>query len=80
MEPKISVVVPVFNCEKYVERCINSICSQTYKNIEIIIVNDGSTDSSKKICEEMCLIDNRIKLFNIKNGGVASARNGSFNR
>ena len=75
MEPKISVVVPVFNCEKYVERCINSICSQTYKNIEIIIVNDGSTDSSKKICEEMCLIDNRIKLFNIKNGGVASARN-----
>ncbi len=75
MEPKISIVVPVFNCEKYVERCIKSICSQTYKNIEIIIVNDGSTDYSRNICEQLCLKDTRIRLFNIENSGVSNARN-----
>lgn len=75
MKSTISVIVPIYNCEKYIVRCINSICSQTYKNIEIIIINDGSTDNSRKICEKMRLRDRRIRLFNIKNNGVSNARN-----
>lgn len=75
MEPEISIVVPVFNNEKYIERCIRSICNQTYTNIEIVIVNDGSTDSTRKICEQMSSEDSRIRLLNIENGGVSNARN-----
>lgn len=75
MKSTISVIVPIYNCEKYIERCINSICTQTYKNLEIIIINDGSTDNSRNICEKICLRDQRIRLFNIKNNGVSNARN-----
>lgn len=72
---KISVIVPVYNCEKYVEKCVNSLLHQTYKNLEIIIVNDGSTDDSEKICTTIMESDKRILLINQNNGGLSVARN-----
>jgi len=72
---KISVIVPVYNVEKYLERCIESILNQTYKNIEIIIVDDGSVDNSSYICEKYKKVDNRVKVFHKNNEGVSSARN-----
>lgn len=72
---KVSIIVPVYNVEKYVKRCIESIIHQSYKNIEIIVVNDGSNDGSKKICEEACKKDNRIIYLEKENGGLSSARN-----
>lgn len=75
MKSKISIIVSVYNGEKSIERCISSICNQTYADIEVIIVNDGSTDRTREMCEQMCKQDGRIKLFNIQNGGVANARN-----
>ena len=72
----ISVIVPVYNIKKeYLERCIESICKQTYKNIEIILVDDGSTDGSGDVCEECALKDGRIRVFHKENGGSSSARN-----
>lgn len=73
--PEISVIIPIYNAEKYIEKCINSILNQTFKNIEIILVNDGSTDNSRIICEKYKNKDKRIRLFNIENNGVSSARN-----
>lgn len=73
--PKISVIVPVYNCEKYLQRCLDSLINQTFKDIEIIAVNDGSTDNSGIILEEYGLKDNRIKIINKENGGLSSARN-----
>lgn len=75
MESKISIIVTAYNCEKYIERSIKSICEQTYLDIEVILVNDGSTDNTRKIFEQMCLKDDRIKLFNIQNSGVSNAKN-----
>ena len=72
---EVSVVVPIYNVEKYLKRCVNSIINQTYKNIEIILVDDGSTDSSGELCEEIKKRDNRIKVYHKKNGGLGSARN-----
>lgn len=71
----ISVIVPVYNIEKYLPRCINSILDQTYKNWEAIFVNDGSTDNSLKILEEYKKIDERIKIIDKKNAGSGAARN-----
>ena len=71
----ITVVVPVYNVEKYLERCINSIIHQTIKNIEIILVNDGSTDGSRKICEYYRENDERVILINQENQGLSAARN-----
>lgn len=71
----ISVVVPVYNVEKYLEKCVNSLLSQTYKDIEIILVNDGSTDSSLSICQEYERLDERVKVLCKENGGLSSARN-----
>lgn len=71
----ISVVVPVYNVGKYVEQCLNSIINQTYKNLEIILVDDGSTDNSGKICDEFAKKDDRIKVIHKKNGGLSDARN-----
>lgn len=71
----ISVVVPVYNVELYLAQCINSILSQTYKNLEIILIDDGSTDSSPQICDEFALEDGRIKVIHQKNGGLSDARN-----
>ncbi|MBQ8534727.1 MAG: glycosyltransferase [Bacilli bacterium] len=71
----ISIIVPVYNMEKYIDKCINSIINQTYKNIEIIIVDDGSTDKSSKIIDKYKKIDKRVKVYHKKNGGLADARN-----
>ena len=71
----ISIVVPIYNCEKYLERCIGSLINQTYTNIEIILINDGSEDKSKEVCEKFAETDDRIKIINIENGGVSNARN-----
>lgn len=73
-EPLLSVVVPVYNVEPYLERCIQSILNQTYKNLEVILVDDGSTDKSGLICDEYVLQDNRIKVIHKTNGGLVSAR------
>lgn len=72
---KISVIVPVYNVEKYLAECLESIVNQTYKNLEIILVNDGSTDSCAQVCNEYALKDHRIKVINQKNGGLSAARN-----
>ena len=75
MDEKISVIVPVYNVEQYLERCVDSIINQTYKNLEIILVNDGSTDNSGQICDELAKKDDRIRVIHKKNGGVSEARN-----
>lgn len=75
MNQLISIIVPVYNVEHYLDRCLKSILEQTYKNIEIVIVDDGSTDSSGIICDKYLTIDNRIKVFHKKNGGLSDARN-----
>lgn len=75
MDPLVSVVVPIYNTEAYLEKCLNSVCTQTLFNIEIICVNDGSTDSSEDIIKDFCKKDIRIKLITKKNGGLSSARN-----
>lgn len=72
---KISVIIPIYNVENYLEKCLNSIINQTFKNLEILCVNDGSTDSSLQILEDFAKKDNRIKIINKKNGGLSSARN-----
>ena len=72
---KISVIVPIYNQEKYLDECIQSIIDQTYKNLEIILVDDGSTDNSLEICKKYEKIDKRIKLIHKENGGLSSARN-----
>lgn len=72
---KVSVIVPVYNVEKYLKRCVESILSQTMENLEIILVDDGSTDQSGTICDEYAKKDSRIKVMHKKNGGLSSARN-----
>lgn len=73
--PLISVIVPIYNVEKYLHTCINSILNQTYSNLEIILVDDGSPDSCPSICDEFALKDNRVKVIHKTNGGLSSARN-----
>jgi len=72
---KISVIVPIYNVEPYIRQSLDSIINQTYKNLEIILVDDGSPDNCGKICDEYALKDNRIKVLHIKNSGPAVARN-----
>lgn len=79
IKPLVSIIVPVYNSEKYIEKCISSIVNQTLKNIEIIIVNDGSTDNSINIISKLSNEDNRIKVINQKNSGVSAARNNGIN-
>lgn len=79
MNDLISIIVPVYNVEKYLPKCIDSIISQTYSNLEIILVDDGSTDMSHQICDDYSKMDNRIKVIHKKNGGVSSARNLGLN-
>lgn len=71
----ISIIVPVYNVDKYLEKCVDSIINQTYKNIEIILVNDGSTDGSGQVCDYLAKKDSRIAVYHKENGGVSSARN-----
>lgn len=75
MESTVSVIVPVYNVEKYLRKCIDSIINQTYKDLEIILVNDGSTDCSGEICNEYKRLDNRVKVIHKENGGLSDARN-----
>lgn len=72
---KVSVIVPIYNVEKYIGKCILSIIEQTYKNIEIILVDDGSLDDSGNIADEYATRDNRIKVIHKANAGVSAARN-----
>ena len=72
---KISVIIPVYNVENYIRKCLDSVINQTYKNLEIILVDDGSTDKSGEICDEYALKDERIRVFHTQNGGVSLARN-----
>ena len=75
MEPLISVIVPVYNVESYLYRCVDSIRNQTYQNLEIILVDDGSPDRCPEICEELRSVDSRIKVVHKINGGLGFARN-----
>lgn len=75
MDKKISVIVPIYNVEKYLIQCINNIINQTYKNLEIILVDDGSPDNCGVICDEYSNKDERIKVIHKKNGGLSDARN-----
>ena len=74
-EKLISVIVPVYNAERFLKKCVESLLNQTYRNIEIILVNDGSTDSSGLICDELCKRDCRINVIHQKNLGVSATRN-----
>lgn len=73
--PLITVIVPVYNAAEYLDRCLSSIVNQTYRNLEIILVNDGSTDGSEEICRRYMQADQRVHLYNQKNQGIAAARN-----
>ena len=74
-EDLISIIVPVYNVEQYLERCMTSILNQTYKKLEIILVDDGATDNSSKMCDEYARLDNRVKVIHKANGGLSDARN-----
>lgn len=71
----ISIIVPVYNVENYIDRCVESIINQSYKNLEIILVDDGSTDSSREKCDIWVARDHRIMVIHKENGGVGNARN-----
>ncbi len=73
--PLISVIVPVYNIMKYLPRCVDSLCAQTYQNLEILLVDDGSTDGTSRLCDELAERDERIRVFHKENGGSSSARN-----
>lgn len=72
---KISVIIPVYNVEKYIKKCVESVLAQTYSNLEVILVDDGSIDKSGMICDEYAKKDSRVKVVHKQNGGVSSARN-----
>ena len=75
MKEKISVIVPVYNSISCLERCVRSICAQTYRNLEILLIDDGSTDGTDALCEQLAKEDARIRTFHKRNGGASSARN-----
>ena len=73
--PEISIITPVYNVDKYLRKCLDSILSQTFSDFELIIVDDGSTDNSGKIADEVAELDKRVKVIHKSNGGAPSARN-----
>ena len=73
--PKVSVIVPVYNTEKYLERCMKSILNQTLKDIEIIMVDDGSKEECAKLCDKFAAEDSRVRVIHKENGGLGFARN-----
>ena len=75
MKPLISVIVPVYNIIEYLPRCVHSITSQTYENLELLLVDDGSTDGTGELCDRLAAEDGRIRVFHKENGGSSSARN-----
>lgn len=79
MEPMISIIVPVYKVEEYLDRCIQSIVQQTYSDLEIILVDDGSPDRCPEMCDEWARKDTRIKVIHQENGGISSARNAALN-
>jgi glycosyltransferase involved in cell wall biosynthesis len=79
MSKLVSIIVPIYNSELFIDKCVQSIINQSYKNIEIILVNDGSTDTSKKMCDNYASIDNRIKVIHKTNGGLVSSRKTGLN-
>lgn len=80
MRPLITVIVPVYNVEQYLRQCLDSILNQTYQEIEVLLINDGSTDASDEICREYAERDNRIRYFVKENGGLSDARNYALDR
>lgn len=78
LSPKISIIIPVYNTEKYIARCLDSIKNQTYTDFEVVIVNDGSTDNSESICMDFALRDPRFRVYTKENGGNSSALNHGF--
>ena len=75
MKAKVSIVIPVYNVEKYLEECVDSVINQSYPNLEIILVDDGATDSSGRMCDEYATVDPRIRVIHRQNGGLSAARN-----
>ena len=75
MQEKISIIVPVYNVENYLERCVESILKQTYTNFELLLINDGSTDQSGDLCDQLVSKNENIKVFHLENAGVSNARN-----
>lgn len=80
MNQVISVIIPVYNVEKYLDKCVSSVISQTYQRLQIILVDDGSTDKSSEICDSYAMLDDRIQVIHKKNGGLSSARNAGLER
>lgn len=80
MENVISVIIPVYNAEKYIEKCLNSVLNQTYANLDIVLINDGSTDGSGAIIEKYSRADARVRCIDVKNAGVSNARNVGLER
>src|SRR5699024_3764138 len=78
-ELTISIIIPIYGVEKYIDRCVNSVVNQTYRNLEIILVDDGSPDNCPSICDEWAKKDRRIKVIHKKNGGLSDARNVGMN-
>ena len=76
---KVSVIISVYNVEKYLPRCIESVLNQENIDLEVLLINDGSTDSSGEICDEYARNDHRIRVFHQENSGVSSARNKGIN-
>lgn len=75
MNPLISIIIPVYNVEKYLERCVRSVRVQTYRNLEIVLIDDGSPDCCGEMCDNLALQDNRICVYHKTNGGLSDARN-----
>ncbi len=80
MSAKVSIVVPIYNVEKYIHKCISSLINQTYKNIEIILVDDGSPDNCPNICDEYAKRDDRVRVIHKENGGLSDARNAGMDK
>ena len=74
-KPLISVIIPVYNVAKYLDRCMKTVCGQTYGNLEILMVDDGSTDGSSALCDKWAAADSRIRLIRQPNRGLSAARN-----